>query len=167
MEKKGTTTLANKKTATTIMHNIRTLFLSRNTVIAEIFVHVKVSYSSVHERSYAINFHTARTMSHTLLNVHGFRMLLNFVLPAKSTKSTKLNRVRKFLRLQYRKIGTVARLVGTSRTAAPAIKLDFSTSHYRNSVLILCIIVVALFFGQGRVEPRIRVHLTLRGSKIA
>ena len=28
-------------------------------------------------------------------------MLLNFVLSAESTKSTKLNRVQKFLRLQY------------------------------------------------------------------
>ena len=48
-----------------------------NTVIAEIFVSVNISYSSVRELSYAINFHTARTVSHTLLYVHGFRMLLN------------------------------------------------------------------------------------------
>ena len=32
---------------------------------------------------------------------YGFRMLLNFVVSAKSTKYTKLNRVRKFVRLQY------------------------------------------------------------------
>ena len=70
------------------------------TVIAEIFVCVKISYSGVRELSYAINFRTARMVSHTLLYVYGFRMLLNFILPAEDTKSTKLNRVRKFLRLQ-------------------------------------------------------------------
>ena len=50
-------------------------------------------------------------------------------------------------------IGTVARLAMTSRTAAhrSAIKLDFSISHDRNSVLILCIIVVAVFFFLARV----------------
>ena len=48
-------------------------------------------------------------------------------------------------------IGTVARLAATSRIAAhrSAIKLDFSISHDRNGVLILCIIVVAVFFVQG------------------
>ena len=47
-------------------------------------------------------------------------------------------------------IGTVARLAATSRIAAhrSAIKLDFSTSHDRNSVLILCIIVVAVFLAR-------------------
>ena len=74
------------------------------TVIAEIFVFVKISHSSVRELSYAISFRTARTVPHTLLYMHGFRMLLNFVFSAESTKSTKLNRVRKFLRLQYQKI---------------------------------------------------------------
>ena len=54
------------------------LFQSFSTVIAEIFVRVKFSHSSVRELSYAINFRTARTVSHTLLYVHGFRMLLNF-----------------------------------------------------------------------------------------
>ena len=73
----------------------------RSAVIAEIFVRVKISYSSVRELSYAISFRTERTVAHTLLYVHGFRMLLNFVRSAESTKSTKLNRVRKFLRLQY------------------------------------------------------------------
>ena len=58
----------------------------RDTVIAEIFVRVKISYSSARELSYAINFRTARAMSHTLVCVHSFRMLLNFVLSAKSTK---------------------------------------------------------------------------------
>ena len=42
--------------------------------------------SCVRELSHAINFRTARTVSHTLLHVHGFRMLLNFVLSAESTK---------------------------------------------------------------------------------
>ena len=42
------------------------------TVIAEIFVRVKISYSSVRELSYAVDFRTARTVSHTLLYVHGF-----------------------------------------------------------------------------------------------
>ena len=40
-------------------------------------------------------------VSDILVYVYGFRMLLNFVLPAKSTKCTKLNRVRNFVRLQY------------------------------------------------------------------
>ena len=71
----------------------------RLTVIAEMFVRVKILYSSVHELSYAIHFRTARMVSHTLLYGHGFRMLLNFVLSAESTKSTKLNWLRKFLRL--------------------------------------------------------------------
>ena len=71
-----------------------------NTVIAEIFVRVKISYSSVREFSYTINFRTLKAVSHTLVYVQGFRMLLIFVLSAKSTKYTKLNRVLKFLRLQ-------------------------------------------------------------------
>ena len=65
----------------------------RNTVIAEIFVRVKISYSSACRLSHARNFRTATVMSDTLVYVYGFRMLLNFVLPAKSTKYTKLNRV--------------------------------------------------------------------------
>ena len=53
--------------------------------------------------------------------------------------------------MQYQhdqEIGAVARLAATSRIAAhrSAVKLDFSISHDRNSVLILCIIVVAIFF---------------------
>ena len=44
------------------------------TVITEIFVRVKILYSSVCELSYAINFRTTRTVSHTLLFVQGFRM---------------------------------------------------------------------------------------------
>ena len=68
------------------------------TVIAEIFVRVKVSYSSVCRLSYARNFRTATMVSDTLVYVYGFRMVLNFVLSAKSTKYTKLNRVRKFVR---------------------------------------------------------------------
>ena len=59
-------------------------------LLTNCFVRIKISYSSVRDLSYALNFHTARTVSHTLLYVHGFRMLLNFVLSAKSTKSTKL-----------------------------------------------------------------------------
>ena len=62
-----------------------------STVITEIFVRVKISYSGVRELSYAINFRTARAVSHTLVYVHAFRVQLNFVL---SAKSTKLNRVR-------------------------------------------------------------------------
>ena len=56
------------------------------TVIAEIFVRVKISYSSVCQLSYARNFRTATVVSDTLVYVYGFRMLLNFVLPVKSTK---------------------------------------------------------------------------------
>ena len=40
-------------------------------------------------------------VSRTLAYAHDFRMLLNFVLSVKSTKYTKLNRVRKFLHFQY------------------------------------------------------------------
>ena len=58
----------------------------QGTVIAEIFVRVKISYSSIRELSYAINFRTARTVSNTTLYVHGFRMLPNFVLSAENTK---------------------------------------------------------------------------------
>ena len=47
------------------------------TVIADILVRVKNSCSSARELSYAINFRTARTASHTQLYVDGFRMLLN------------------------------------------------------------------------------------------
>ena len=75
------------------------------TIIGEIFVRVKISYSSVPQLSYATNFRTAKVVSHALVYVQGFRMLLNFVLSAKSTKYTKLNRVRKFVRLQYHKCG--------------------------------------------------------------
>ena len=71
------------------------------TVIAEIFVRIKISYSSACRVSYAGNFRTATVVSDTLVYVYGFRMLLNFVLSAKSTKYTKLNRVWKFVRLQY------------------------------------------------------------------
>ena len=71
------------------------------TVIAEIFVRVKISYSGVCQLSYARIFRTATVVSDTHAYVYGFRMLLNFVLSAKSTKCTKLNRVRKFVRSQY------------------------------------------------------------------
>ena len=73
----------------------------KTTVIAEIFVRVKISYSSVCRLSYAGNFRTATVVSDTHAYVYGFRMLLNFVLSVKSTKYTKLNRVRKFVRVQY------------------------------------------------------------------
>ena len=76
----------------------------KHTVIAEIFVRLKVSYSSIHELSYAIHFCTARAVSHALVYVHGFRMLLNFVLSAKGTKYTKLIRVRKFLWFRWKKL---------------------------------------------------------------
>ena len=85
--------------ATNFHNHIFSWFL--NTVIAEIFVRVKNLYSSVCRLSYARNFRTATVVSDTLVYVYGFRMLLNFVLSAKSTKYTKLNRVRKFVRLQY------------------------------------------------------------------
>ena len=61
----------------------------------------KNSYSSICQLSYARNFLIATVVSDTLVYVYGFRMLLNFVLSAKSTKYTKLNRVRKFVRLQF------------------------------------------------------------------
>ena len=64
-------------------------------------VRVKISYSSVCQLSYARNFRTATVVSDTLAYVYGLRMLLNIVLPAKSTKYTKLNRVRNFVQLQY------------------------------------------------------------------
>ena len=44
----------------------------------------------------------------------------------------------------------MARLAATLIAHRSAIKLDFSISHDKNSVLILCIIVAAVFFfGQG------------------
>ena len=52
-------------------------------MIAEIFVRVKISYSSVRELSYAINLRTLRAVSHTLVYVQDFRLLLIFVLSAK------------------------------------------------------------------------------------
>ena len=57
-------------------------------------------------------------------------------------------------------IGKVARLAATSRIAAhrSAIKVDFSISHDRNNVLILCIIVVAVFLS--------RVVCTLARSRL-
>ena len=83
-----------------LMKTIKRLEAISVTVIAEIFVRVKISYSSVCQLSYARNFRTATVVSDTHAYVYGFRMLLNFVLSAKSTKYTKLNRVRKFVRLQ-------------------------------------------------------------------
>ena len=47
-----------------------------HTVIEEIFVRLKISYSSVIELSDAINFCTTITLSHTLVCVHDFRVLL-------------------------------------------------------------------------------------------
>ena len=83
-----------------IPHGMIPVSVALNTVIAEIFVRVKISYSSVCRLSYARNFRTATVVSDTHAYVYGFRMLLNFVLSAKSTKYTKLNRVRNFVRLQ-------------------------------------------------------------------
>ena len=54
------------------------MFLFANTVIAEIFVRVKISYSSVRELSYAINFRTARAVSQTLLYVAWFSYATKF-----------------------------------------------------------------------------------------
>ena len=42
------------------------------------FVPVKISYSSVRELLYAINFSTVRAVSHSLGYMHGFRILLKF-----------------------------------------------------------------------------------------
>ena len=53
-------------------------FAIYNTVIAEIFVRVKISYSSVCQLSYAGNFRTATVVSDTLVYAYGFRMLLLF-----------------------------------------------------------------------------------------
>ena len=103
---------------------------SQCTVIAEIFV--KISYSSVRRISYAINFRTARTVSHTLVYVHGLRVLQHFVLSAKSTKSTKLNRVRKYLRLQYL---TLWACIVRFRTIASMRRFwcDISLNFYRQA----------------------------------
>ena len=67
----------------------RHLLWKLHNVIAEIFVRVKVSYSSVCRLSYATNFRTATVVSDTLVCVYAFHMLLNFVLSAKSTKYRK------------------------------------------------------------------------------
>ena len=81
---------------------VRGMISQKVTVITEIFVCVKSLYSSIRELSYALNFRTAMTVLHTLVYVHGFHMLKSVVLSALSTiyRYTKLNRVRKFLRLQ-------------------------------------------------------------------
>ena len=71
-----------------------------DTIIAEIFVYVKSSHANVSEFLYATELHTARAVSHTLVYVHRFRMRKHFVLSVKSMKYTKLNCVRKLLRLQ-------------------------------------------------------------------
>ena len=73
------------------------------TVIAEISTHVQNSYSSFHELSYAINFRTARAVSHSL---HSIRVWLSYATKFRTfsqtrMKYTKLNRVWKFLQLQY------------------------------------------------------------------
>ena len=73
-----------------------------SSVIAEIFVRVEISYSSVRELSYAVNSYTARTVSLTVLYVHCVCMLLNFVLSAESVKSTNLNLVQNFLDIRIR-----------------------------------------------------------------
>ena len=64
------------------------------TVIAEIFVRVKISYSSACQLSYARNFRTSTVVSETHAYVYGFRVLINFVLSANSTKYTKLMRTK-------------------------------------------------------------------------
>ena len=74
---------------------------------------------------------------------------------AKKMAATIMHKIRTlFLSCLLRNITRLARWRGWPRLRAllhrSAIKLDFSISHARNSVLILCIIVVAvLFFGQG------------------
>ena len=60
------------------------------TVIAEIFVRVKISHSSVREFLYAINFRTLKPVSHTLVYVQGFRMLLILVLSAKKYEISEI-----------------------------------------------------------------------------
>ena len=80
--------------------NSRPQFLKIGTVIAEIFVHVKIPYHCVRYLRYAKIVRSARTMLHTLAHVHGFRLLLNFELCLKC-ESTKLNRIQKLCKLQY------------------------------------------------------------------
>ena len=75
------------------LYNAWIFVITSSTEFAEIFVRVKISYSSVRELSYAIQFRTARVMSNALVYMYGFRMRLNFVLSAQSTKFMKLNRV--------------------------------------------------------------------------
>ena len=69
------------------------------TIIAEIFKCVKISYFSFHELPCAINFRTARVASHTTLvscatKFHTFSQKYEYI---------KLNRVQKFLSLQWPK----------------------------------------------------------------
>ena len=70
------------------------------TGIAEIFIHIKVLCCGVRELLYPINFRAAGVVSHTFGYVHGSCVLPNFEVSANSAKSSKLNPVRKFLRLQ-------------------------------------------------------------------
>ena len=68
------------------------------TVFAEIFVRT-LAFASFR----ALKFSCSEDgVAYTVIYVYGFRMLLNFVLSAQRTKSTKSNRVQKFLRLQYK-----------------------------------------------------------------
>ena len=79
---------ANKNTKANCEYEICTLQKNHFylTAIAEIFVRVKILYSSVLELLCTINFRTARTVSHTLVCVHRFRVFPKFILSAKSTK---------------------------------------------------------------------------------
>ena len=66
----------------------------------------------------------------------------------KNTATTIMHKIRTLQYQHDQEIGTMARLAATSSIAArrSAIKLDSAISHDRNSVLILCMIVVAVFF---------------------
>ena len=102
------------------------------TVIVETFVRIKYSSSSVCGLSYAINFRTARATSHTLVHVYRYRMLQNFVLSAKSTRNTKLNRVRNVLRLQQ--------LRAKMRTTKHRRDINSLRRHFRASATLTLVV---------------------------
>ena len=65
--------------------NIGLANFESSSVITEIVVGVKISYSGIRELTYAIHFHTARMVSYTIVWVHNTCMLLSlkFVRSAK------------------------------------------------------------------------------------
>ena len=92
-----------------------------------------------------------------------------YILPwpkKKKMATTIMHKIRKLF--LSRNITKLARWCGLPRLRPSlnrsAIKLDFSISHDRSSVLILCIIVVAVFFFLARVVHALENWFFFRGK---